>query len=156
MGISQVVFKADHEFIDMTKVKQEKAQIPEESYEMLDTQDDFEPEILAEAILEDEKDDVKEEPEEESDSSYSPEPTEKTSRKRGKYKKSERRLKKETEQDIFVCCHCNESFEKNFVLVKHMKSMHDDEKPYKCKECGKGFKASNTLAKHEMSHDTTR
>ena len=157
MGLNQSVFMAENEFIDMTRVKQEAQIVEDDSYELVAAQVDYEPEILAEAILEDEQEDVKEEQEEdiETDPSYKPDKEYSTRNINKKPKKKliqTVKLKKEKKYsdptDDFVCTSCQMTFTKSCRLIKHLKEVHNDTFPYKCQDCGKGYKTTDGRSNH--------
>ncbi|XP_055311500.1 zinc finger protein 595-like [Sitodiplosis mosellana] len=57
------------------------------------------------------------------------------------------------EQDTampFACDICSKVFCKKFQLGRHMKT-HDEQRPYLCEECGKGFKSAQNLLLHKTS-----
>ena len=46
------------------------------------------------------------------------------------------------------CAKCNKRFEKPYQLRNHIKSIHEDIKPYPCGQCEKAFSGANYLKKH--------
>eukprot|EP01117_Protostelium_nocturnum_P008083 TRINITY_DN2880_c0_g1_i4.p1 TRINITY_DN2880_c0_g1~~TRINITY_DN2880_c0_g1_i4.p1 ORF type:complete len:510 (-),score=132.64 TRINITY_DN2880_c0_g1_i4:171-1700(-) len=50
------------------------------------------------------------------------------------------------------CDRCNESFLEKEDLVKHYKVHNSAEKPYTCKECGRGFRHTGSLKDHLFIH----
>ena len=49
------------------------------------------------------------------------------------------------------CEYCNDTFERLTEFPKHMKEVHDVEKPFKCKICDNGFTAKQMLNQHISS-----
>ncbi|NXG01870.1 ZN75A protein, partial [Sakesphorus luctuosus] len=49
------------------------------------------------------------------------------------------------------CQEGSQSFRESSDLVVH-EQLHNEEKPYKCLECGKSFRQSNKLNQHQMIH----
>jgi hypothetical protein len=50
------------------------------------------------------------------------------------------------------CSVCNSTFRRPEHLRRHLRS-HTDDKPFICPNCGKGFARSDTLHRHELSHE---
>ena len=56
---------------------------------------------------------------------------------------------------MVVCTICDENFEKNCYLEKHLESEHNQEKDFKCDACGKKFILQWRLEKHQLIHTST-
>ncbi|XP_068962969.1 LOW QUALITY PROTEIN: zinc finger protein 75A-like [Petaurus breviceps papuanus] len=56
-----------------------------------------------------------------------------------------------TEEKPFKCHICGKSFKVSSDLIKHQR-VHTEERPYKCQECDKRFRWSSDLNKHLMTH----
>ena len=140
MGLNQSIFMAENEFIDMTRVKQEIAQvIDDDNYELVEAHVEYEPEILAEAILEDEQ----------PDKDYSIKRINKKPKKRLiQTVKLKKEKKFENPSEDFLCTSCQMSFTKSCRLIKHLKEVHNDTFPYKCQDCGKGYKTTDGRSNH--------
>ncbi|XP_074055083.1 zinc finger protein 263 [Macrotis lagotis] len=72
------------------------------------------------------------------------------------WKKSLRKLmevhkKACTGEKPFKCQICGKSFKVSSDLIKHQR-VHTEERPYKCQECDKRFRWSSDLNKHLMTH----
>lgn len=52
----------------------------------------------------------------------------------------------------YNCVYCPRTFNEHFGFRQHMRSMHYNEKRYKCPECGKKFSLGITLATHMRIH----
>ena len=51
-----------------------------------------------------------------------------------------------------VCQLCGNSYNKVHHLTQHIKSFHNNEKPYKCEICQKSFIRTSSLKEHMDSH----
>ena len=54
------------------------------------------------------------------------------------------------------CKYCNYTAPKNYLLSRHMKKSHSDERPYVCSDCGREFKTLARLLIHIDAHTDTR
>ena len=61
-------------------------------------------------------------------------------------------FKMETPLEMEKCEICNETFLNVTRLTKHLKTEHQSERPYFCKECGKTYKFSKNLRDHMQTH----
>ncbi|XP_036593589.1 zinc finger protein 75D-like [Trichosurus vulpecula] len=76
-----------------------------------------------------------------------------------KFASGEKRLRKlmEVEKEVctgekpFKCLICGKSFKVSSDLIKHQR-VHTEDRPYKCQECDKRFRWSSDLKKHLMIH----
>ncbi|NWZ88728.1 ZN232 protein, partial [Poecile atricapillus] len=51
----------------------------------------------------------------------------------------------------FRCRDCGKGFRSGSHLVKHRR-IHSGDKPYECPQCGKGFAQSSNMSRHRRSH----
>uniref|UniRef100_A0A034VEX1 Transcriptional repressor CTCF n=1 Tax=Bactrocera dorsalis TaxID=27457 RepID=A0A034VEX1_BACDO len=51
----------------------------------------------------------------------------------------------------YSCPHCDNKFDRRFLLSRHMKS-HSDDRPFICSVCDRGFKTNHTLQNHINVH----
>ncbi|NWR46571.1 ZFP3 protein, partial [Regulus satrapa] len=56
-----------------------------------------------------------------------------------------------TDERPFRCPECGKGFRQNSNLVAHRR-VHSGERPYGCDQCGKRFQTSSTLLKHQRVH----
>ena len=66
--------------------------------------------------------------------------------------KSTGRAHGESRDPMVLCTICDENFEKNCYLEKHLESEHIQEKDFKCATCGKKFILQWRLEKHQLIH----
>ncbi|XP_017073299.1 transcription factor Ouib [Drosophila eugracilis] len=56
----------------------------------------------------------------------------------------------------YQCRYCEASFNNPSVRIQHERIRHTNDKPFKCKECGKSFTMSGKLSTHMLSHTGVR
>lgn len=56
--------------------------------------------------------------------------------------------------DEFRCSDCNAGFARNEHLKRHIKSVHEKERPFICSVCSKAFSRTDNLNQHLKTHDT--
>ena len=56
--------------------------------------------------------------------------------------------------DDFSCSFCGKGFSTSLLLKEHERN-HKGDRPYRCLECGKGFRRRNHLINHKMTHQRT-
>ena len=62
----------------------------------------------------------------------------------------------EQNKELLVCVYCdNKPFTSAISLKRHM-LIHENTKPFMCKECGKGFRQKGSLTTHERVHSGIR
>lgn len=55
--------------------------------------------------------------------------------------------------ETFVCTCCSRSFRRKAHLIRHYRSLHTHDKPFKCDECSKKFSRSDNLSMHASIHE---
>lgn len=53
----------------------------------------------------------------------------------------------------FPCKHCGMAFPNIPTLVDHMEHQHEEERKFKCAECGRGYRHAGSLANHKKTHE---
>lgn len=61
--------------------------------------------------------------------------------------KTEKRKRGRKEDPGGTCSVCNRTFKRIYDLKRHLR-IHLENKPFQCKDCGRGFTRTDTLAKH--------
>ncbi|NWZ17288.1 ZN675 protein, partial [Agelaius phoeniceus] len=56
-----------------------------------------------------------------------------------------------TEERPFRCPDCGKGFKHNSTLVTHRR-IHTGERPYECPQCGTSLTTSSHLTRHQWSH----
>uniref|UniRef100_A0A6P7H5M4 Zinc finger protein 600-like n=1 Tax=Diabrotica virgifera virgifera TaxID=50390 RepID=A0A6P7H5M4_DIAVI len=55
-------------------------------------------------------------------------------------------------QTNYKCYICSKYFSDEYMLRRHITTVHNEEKLFKCKECGKSLKTRNSFRKHMRTH----
>ncbi|XP_039535544.1 zinc finger protein 1035 isoform X2 [Pimephales promelas] len=56
-------------------------------------------------------------------------------------------------EDFIICPICKKRFSSNSSLMEHHKKHHEDQRPFKCLVCNKGFTKKRYLTQHQQIHN---